>query len=600
MRDFLKNVLATVVGLFLFAALGLGGLIVLVAIAANLSKEEDTRVVENKSILLFDLSLTIRDAPPVTNPGRLLQDALSGSTIDPSLTLRDTLQAIRAAAQDEQIVGLYLRGDLGSGANNYATLLEVRQALQEFRKSGKPILAYDTAWTEQDYFLGSLASSVTVHPLGSVELNGFRAETPFFAAALQKYGIGVQTPRAGEFKAAVEPFTRNERSPADRQQTQKLLSDLWGEYVRQVAGDRKLTPQQLQQMADRQPELLANEAKAAGLVERLAYPDELLPDLRQLTGEEKDEETTSFRHVTLAEYIQQSDDEAADRNQIAVVYAEGNIVSGQGDVGEIGGDRLAQQIRTLRDDDDVKAIVLRVNTPGGGAIASDQVAREVKLTRGVKPIIASMGGLAASGGYQISAYANQIFASPTTITGSIGVFGLIPNVQQLANNNGITWDVVKTGQFADIETISRPKTPQELALIQRSVDQIYNNFLNTVADSRELPRQRVAEIAQGRVWSGLEAKRIGLVDELGGLDAAIQAAAKAAQLKQWTVRDYPRGRSLEGLLFRQLLEQESIAARHQAPFTEAWQHIQTELHSFNRMNDPLGVYTRLPFLIRID
>jgi protease-4 len=277
-----------------------------------------------------------------------------------------------------------------------------------------------------------------------------------------------------------------------------------------------------------------------------------------------------------------------------VIYAQGEIVSGSGGIGKIGGDSLTSLLRELRLDENVKAVVLRVNSPGGSATASAQIAREVMLTKQKKPVIVSMGSYAASGGYQISTYANQIFAAPSTITGSIGVFGMLPNVKALANKNGITWDVVKTGRFADSNSISRPRTPEELAILQRMVDQRYEQFLAIVAESRPISSQKVAEIAQGRVWSGIAAKSLGLVDQLGGLEAAIQAAVDAAKLgNDWQLQEYPQGSALDVRLFRRVLEGQSPSAPD--AFSTQMQKLQADLKVLQSMNDPLGIYSRLPF-----
>jgi protease IV len=615
MRDFFKYVFASFLGLILFCTVGLGGLFVLL-IALSTAAQNDTAAVEDKTILAFDLSMDITDKQSNSGPGNVLGSALSGDS-STSIALRSVLTALEAAANDDRIVGLYLYGNISpsSSGSGFATLREVREALEAFRETGKPIFAYEMSWTERDYYLTSVANTVVLNPSGLMEMNGFRAETPFFAGALQKYGIGIQVLRAGQYKSFVEPFVRTNRSPEDRQQTQKLLADLWGEFLTTTAASRRLTPSKIQAIADNSAVLLAKEAQTAGLVDKVAYADEVIAELQKLTGEPKSEptdpddledleETVAYRRISVPDYaeIALEDSEKSSRNRIAVVYAEGDIVSGDGSDVRIGGDALARQIRALRMDDQVKAIVLRVNSPGGSAIAANLVTREVKLTADVKPVIVSMGSVAASGGYEISAYANKIFASPNTVTGSIGVFSLLPNVQQLANQNGVTWDVVKTGRYADIETISRPKTPQELALEQRIVDQIYDEFIGRVAEARSLPRQRVAEIAQGRVWSGAEAKRIGLVDELGGLEDAIQAAADQAKLgTDWQLDEYPKTRSFGLRLIEGVFSHHATRSlAHLDPITLGLLNLQDDLQTLQSMNDPLGVYTRMSFTPKID
>jgi protease-4 len=379
-----------------------------------------------------------------------------------------------------------------------------------------------------------------------------------------------------------------------------------------VGKSRKVSPQQLQAIADNQGLLLASEALERGLVDKVGYFDQVLGQLKQLTGEDKEEKT--FRQISLTNYTEVPGKslgvERNSKNQIAVVYAEGDIVDGQGGIGEVGGDRFARMFRKLRQDEDVKAVVLRVNSPGGSATASEVIQREVRLTHQVKPVVVSMGDYAASGGYWIATDVNRIFAEPNTITGSIGVFGLLLNVQELANNNGITWDVVKTGRYADTQTISRPKSPQELALYQRSVDRIYNLFLSKVASGRKLPQQKVAQIAQGRVWSGMAAKEIGLVDEIGGLDAAIQYAAKLAKLgDDWELQEYPEARTFAERFLGQLAgdvrstvggDRTSGQLPVPDPLTAEFHKLREEIAILQAMNDPRGVYARLPFTLKIN
>ncbi|BAU11010.1 signal peptide peptidase SppA, 67K type [Leptolyngbya sp. NIES-3755] len=600
MRDFLKQTLATLLALFIFLGVSVGGLLLLLISISIMASRDSAPTVRDKSVLVFDLSQTIGDAPSSASTRDVLNDALVGSRPN-TLTLRSVLTSIDEAAKDNRIVGIYLKGGTGN-STGYATLREVRQALERFKTSGKRIVAYDVDWQEREYYLASIADTIAVNPIGGLELNGLSSEGLFFARALQRFGIGVQVTRVGRFKSAVEPFLQNRRSAADREQTRRLLGDIWTDFLSTTGKSRNLTPKQLQAIADRSGQLEPDDAIKEKLVDRTAYTDEVIADLKKLTGE--DDETKSFRQINLSTYSRVANDRndsRTSRNKIAIVYAEGEIVNGQGGAGQIGGDRLARQLRELRLDEDVKAVVLRVNTPGGSATASDIIQREVILTNKEKPVIVSMGNVAASGGYWISTYASQIFAEPTTITGSIGVFGRILNVQQIANQNGVTWDVVKTGRFADSQTVSRPKTPEELKIIQASVDRIYDQFLTKVANSRKLEKSRVAEIAQGRVWSGAQAKSIGLVDELGGLEAAIRSAAEKANLgDNWQIDEYPRPRSFEERLIETLtgaVVGESKPAID--PLTSEMKKVQAQIESLKAMNDPKDVYLRLPFDLSI-
>ena len=599
MRDFFKYTFATLTGLVLFVTLGVAGFAVLVFAIASSSREPEPQV-EKDSVLTLNLAQEITDSSASAQPSALLGAALSGESPSNAVSLRSVLQSLHHAATDDRIKGLLLYGSIepaGSGSG-FATLREVRQALEAFRASGKPIFAYDDGqWQEKDYYLASTANTVLQSPNALLEINGFSAQTMFYGGALQKYGVGIQVLRVGKFKSAVEPFLRSNSSPEAKVQTQALLSDLWNEFLTTAAKSRKLTPQRLQTIADQQATLLPDQAKAAGLIDRIAYEDEVVTELQKLTGEKQGGE--DLRQINLSEYADAiaKTTQVRSSNHLAVVYAEGDIVSGEGNVGQIGGDRLARQIRKLRLDDDVKAIVLRVNSPGGSASASALVAREIELTRKVKPFMVSMGTYAASGGYEISTNATQIFAEPTTITGSIGVFGLLPNVQTIANKNGITWDTIKTGRFADGDTISRPKTPQELAIAQRVTDRIYDQFISLVAESRRLPKPKVAEIAQGRVWSGVQAHKIGLVDQLGGLEDAIKAAAHAAKISEWQIDEYPKPRSLEEQLSR-LFSGRSVQTPTN-PLTQELHNLGSDLTALQAMNDPLNVYSRLMFDLRI-
>ena len=569
-------------------------------VIATASKDTGPQV-KDKSVLVFDLSQNITDSRPSSSAREIVSGALSGDEND-TITLHTVLDTIDHATQDPKIIALYLHGSSGNNASGFATLKEVRKALTRFKATGKKIYAYDVDWREREYYLASVANTIVVNPIGQLEINGLSSESMFYAGALQKFGVGVQVTRVGKYKSAVEPYLLTKRSPANKEQTEKLLGDLWGEFLATTSKDRKMTVQQVQKIADSQGILSPQEAQKNGLADKVAYSDEISAELKTLTGE--DEENKSFRQVTLKTYAKIAEDRPKKRNakqQVAVIYADGEIVNGQGTAGQVGGDRLARQLRDLRLDEDVKAVVLRVNSPGGSATASEIIQRELVLTRKVKPVVVSMGDVAASGGYWISTYADRIFAEPNTITGSIGVFGLQPNIQKLANQNGLTWDVVKTGRFADSQTISRPKTPEELELVQRSVNKVYDQFLTKVSDSRKLQKSKVAEIAQGRVWSGSEAKSLGLVDELGGLEDAVKEAANRAKLgDDWQLEEYPKTSTLEEQLLGRFFKGEETRATPSDPLTSEFKKIQADLASLRAMNDPRGVYVRLPFNLRAD
>ncbi|WP_016950395.1 signal peptide peptidase SppA [Anabaena sp. PCC 7108] len=611
MNNFLKQTFASLIGsllgLTIFSGIGTLGLLFLVIVAAT-SKDAGPQV-KDKSMLVFDLSMKITDSEPSSS--KFLQKTLTGTNED-SITLRKVVETLEKAQRDPRIVGVYIDATKSSptGGLGYASLKEIRQALDKFQASGKKIVAYGSDWNEKEYYLSSVANNIVLNPVGLMEINGLSSQPMFLAGALEKYGVGVQVVRVGKFKGAVEPFILDKLSPENRQQTQKLLDDIWGEWRTSVGKSRKIKPEKLQAIADNQAILEATSAKASGLVDQVAYIDEVVNDLKKLTTNDKD--AKSFRQINISDYAEVRDQsigtERNSDNKIAIVYAEGEIVDGSGEDGQIGGDRFAKIFNKIRQDQNVKSVVLRINSPGGSASAAEVIQREIKLTRQVKPVIVSMGDVAASGGYWIASDSNRIFAEPNTITGSIGVFGVLFNGQKLGNNNGITWDTVKTAQYADNQTVSRPKSPQELALYQRSVNRIYNMFLNKVAQGRKLPQQKVAEIAQGRVWSGTAAKQIGLIDEIGGLNAAIEYAAKQAKLgNDWELKEYPRVTTFEERFFGRKLEEaqaklgiEKTQIKPINPLLAEFEKFQQEISILNKMNDPQGIYARLPFNLKID
>ncbi|MEA5579504.1 signal peptide peptidase SppA [Anabaena sp. UHCC 0451] len=611
MKNFLKQIFASVIGsllgLTIFSGIGTLGLLFLV-IAATTSKDTGPKV-KDKSMLVFDLSMKITDSQPSSND--FLQKTLAGVDED-RITLRKVIETLEKARRDPRIVGIYIDATKSGTTSSlgYASLKEIRQALDKFRTSGKKIVAYGTDWNEKEYYLSSVANNIVLNPVGLMEINGLSSQPIFLTGALQKYGIGVQVVRVGKFKGAVEPFVLDKLSSENREQTQKLLDDVWGEWRNSVGTSRKIPPQKLQAIANNQAILEANTAKSNGLIDQVAYQDQVVADLKKLTASDKDDQ--NFRQINITDYAEVSGKsmgiERNSENKIAVVYAEGEIVDGKGEDGQIGGDRFAKIFSKIRQNEDVKSVVLRINSPGGSATASEIIQREIKLTRQVKPVIVSMGDVAASGGYWIASDSNRIFAEPNTITGSIGVFGVLFNGQKLGNNNGITWDTVKTSQFADNQTVSRPKSPQELALYQRSVNRIYNMFIDKVAQGRKLPQQKVAQIAQGRVWSGASAKLIGLVDEIGGLNVAIEYAAKQAKLgNNWEIEEYPQVKSLEERFLGRKLQAaqaklgiERTKIQPANPLLAEFEKLQQEILILQKMNDPQGIYARLPFNLKID
>ena len=603
MKNFFTSMLGALVALLIFA----GGAFVLVigfvgAIAAMGGGEKATAELERGAYVVFDLSTNITDAPPPIDFGSL------GVAQDDHLQLRTVTRALRAAAKDERIAGVFITGGLrpASYGSGYAALSEVRAGIAAVKAAGKPVLAYLTTATTKDYYLASAASEVAIDPYGVIMMSGLASEPMFYAGAFEKYGVGVQVTRVGKYKSAVEPFTRTSMSPENRDQIQKLLNDIWDGILADIAPSRGTTAAQLQAIVDREGFIRPEQAKDGQLVDRIAYRDEVYDELKAKTGRAGSKQP--FKQIGLADYARLSKDiadvpakalEAAvsgsGKGRVAVVYAEGEIVDGEGDADEVGGTRFSRELRKLRLDDGVKAVVLRVNSPGGSASASETIQREIRLMKKVKPVVVSMGSYAASGGYWIAAYGDRIFAEPTTITGSIGVFGVQFDVKKLSGDFGLTFDTVKTGKFADLISITRPKSDEELAVFQRMVDWIYGEFIGKVAEARKIKREVVEKIAQGRVWSGAEAKNLELVDELGGLDAAIAYAVAQAKLgPNYRLVEYPHPKELFEAV-QELIEK--IAPNNvRAPGLagKLAERIEREVRVLRTFNDPQGVYARLP------
>mgnify|MGYP002777009057 CR=1 FL=1 len=598
MGQFTKQIFASCLGslaaLFLLLILGTGGILALLFAGAG---QNNGPSVDNKSMLVFDLSTTIQDTEPASTLAQAFQNN------NTSLTLRQVLESITKAKDDSRISGIFLYGKGGIDQSGYATLSEIRQALADFKKSGKKILAYDVEWSEKEYYLGSIADQIMINPLGTVEFNGLSVQPLFYAGALDKFGVGVQVVRVGSYKSAVEPYTRQNMSPESRQQIRTLLDSVWGDFLTQVSSSRQINRAKLQAIADNQGILKPQAAKQAGLVDKIAYFDEVLAQLKEITGEPKQEDQ-SFRQISLESYTNGvlTSANQNNNNKIAVLYADGTIVDGAGEANEVGGDRYARELRQLRDNDEIKAVILRINSPGGSATASDIILREINRLSEKKPVIVSMGDVAASGGYWIATGGKRIFADKSTITGSIGVFGILFNLQKIGNNNGLTWDSVKTGQLADLGTNVRPKTEKELQIYQNFVNEIYNLFINKVSKSRKLPESKVREIAQGRVWSGQDALKIGLVDEIGGLEEAIQYTVKTAKLENnWSLEEYPNRKTWEEKFFNRLFGTKiSDFTPASAQLTQDVLKLKDELIIFKSFNDPRGIYTRLPFYLRIE
>ncbi len=586
MKAFLKQVLAVLVALSLFF------FALLVLLVLMLGSREIARTVEPKTLLTLDLGVPIGDRPPREEFSDLLDNAMQGRSRS-AYTLREVVTAIDRAAGDSRIAGLYLKGQVARSGyrSGWAALREVREAIQRFRNSGKPVITWQESMDEATLYVISPANRILLHPLGMVEFNGLAAEVLYFRDAFDRYGVGVQAVREGKYKSAVEPFVSNRMSEASRTQLAALLGDLSREMISAIAASRGLEPGQLDDLVQRQGLVMADEARRLGLVTALGYYDVVLARLRKLTG--TGEGKPIERRLDVADYFDTLKDSGSAR--VAVIYLEGTIVSGK-DPREVGAERLARLLRKAREDAKVKAVVLRINSPGGSATAADIIEREVRLFRKRKPLVVSMGTVAASGGYWVAAPADEIWVEPNTITGSIGVFGLFFNLQQLAGEHGVRREVVRTGPFADFQSLFRAKSPEELDRMRQLVDRVYDGFLQRVAQGRGMQRDRVEALAQGRIWSGRQALALGLADHEGGLREAIASAARRAQLKSYRILEYQRAESWADLLLRALgLAPEERDARD-SDLESLWRGLR---QSLRLARDPRGVHARLPFDLSI-
>jgi len=592
----------------------LGGplLLLLILIIASLSTSVRTKhlvSIERNSVLVFDLSVNVTDSPEHASSDNPFDNAFGGDNTK-SVTLRNLTTALKKAAKDDRIKALFIEGsfDPAEFGTGYACLTELRQAIVDFEntKDHKKVYAYLEAPTTRDYYIASAATSIYMNPYGEMEMPGLAVIKSYYKDALDKWGIGVQVTRHGKYKSAVEPFIVDKMSDADREETQRLIDDLWGDFVTAVTTSRKVDPVAFQQLVDADGYILPEHAKAAYLVDQLGYFGDVLNDLGKLYPSSAYAKIPlPFQQVAIGDYINAGrtprlPGERASDNEVAILYLEGEIVDGWGDLTNIGGDRFASELRSLAKDDDVKAVVLRVNSPGGSAFASEEIQHEIRALNVKKPVVVSMGNYAASGGYWVSTYSDRIFAEPSTITGSIGVFGMFFDVQKAANYLGLTFDTAKTGAYADFETISRPKTDQELQLAQARVDDLYGKFLDKVAASRHIPRDGdngIDTIAQGRVWAGSEALNLKLVDEIGGLDKAIDYAVGKAKLTpgDYHIAEYPAKVSFAdtlALLFNN--REEPVSKAKPDIFTQQYLKMKSDLKTLQEFNDPAGAYARMP------
>ena len=504
--------------------------------------------------------------------------------------MNDILRNIERAKTDPNIKGIYM--ELSSIPTSTATLQEIRNKLIEFKESGKFLVTYGESYSQSAYYMASIADKIFINPEGALDLHGMASQITFYKHLFDKLDIEMQIVRGpnNRFKSAVEPYFLDKMSEANREQMDKLLGTVWGQILLGISQSRNISVEQLNQIADNLDTYFdANKALEYGLVDNLYYKDQVLEELKGLTGSNKD-----INAIGNANYAKSYKDKNLSKNEVAIIYASGQIFDGKGNEEQnIYSENLSKTIRKAREDENVKAVVLRVNSPGGSAVASAIIGRELDLTKQVKPVIVSMGNYAASGGYWISAKADYIFADPTTLTGSIGVFGTVPNLQGFLNDKvGLTFDVAKTNENADFGTLSQPLTEFQYGKLQEMVVKTYNDFTSRVAEGRGLTQTYVDSIGQGRVWAGADAIKIGLVDQLGDMEDAIAYAVQKAELgSDYKVTEWPKQKDFFTRMMESMNESDKLDAAMKQKMGVYYNYLQ----GLDNLQKNTGIQARLPF-----
>ena len=586
MKQFLKFTLATIVGVIITTLLGI--LILFGVIGAIAGSKESVTTLKPNSVYEIKLEGNLIDRSEDDPFSAAFAQAM-GKTAEKSMGLDDLLANIEKAKNDANIVGIYLNG--GSLSGGFASLKEIRNALIDFKKSGKFIVAYADNYSQKDYYLVSVANKILINPQGMLELKGLSAQTMFFKNTLDKLGIEMQIVKVGTYKSAVEPLITTKMSDANREQVTVYMGSIWKTFLTEVSAARKISVEKLNAYADEMLMFQPTEkAKQYGLVDGLVYADEADSILKTFVkGLEKDKEVTLVKHSAMTKL---PDTSKYDKNKVAVIYAVGEITDAAGE-GIVAKD-LIKTINDVAKDSAVKAVVLRVSSPGGSAYASEQIWHALYKLKAKKTLIVSMGDYAASGGYYISCMADKIVAQPNTITGSIGIFGVIPNISGLNEKLGLTYDGVKTNKMSDAITVNRKFTPEERDLMQNYVNRGYELFVKRCADGRKMKTEQIKAIAEGRVWTGEDAIKNGLVDKIGGLNDAIAFAVTKAKLKTYNVSEYPEKETFESKFMK------SFGDDVETRFLKAQLGEQYKLFKQVRNLDKInGIQARLPYDLNI-
>jgi len=584
---FLGNVAATIVGIFVFCMLFFFGILFIVAIFGDDSKLSD---VKENSILELNIEDITQDYG-----GKFSYDDLGYFEANHD-GLTDIIRAIEAATLDTNIKGISI---LNTTVNlGIAQTKELRDVLESFKKSGKFIVAYANGYSQKDYYLSSVANTIYLNPVGDFDFKGLSTEVMYFKDFQDKTGFKMEVIRHGKFKSAVEPFLLNKMSPENREQISTFLHSIWNAMVVDIATSRKVTVTQLNAIASNMLARTPEMAKNAKLIDKIAYEDEYDNDINKLLKLDKDTEYSRVKITDYATDIATSSSNEDSSNKIAVIYAQGEIGSGEGDLEVVGELSMRRSLKEAREDENIKAVVLRINSPGGSALTSELIWREIEITKKAKPVIVSMGNLAASGGYYIACNANKIFAEASTITGSIGVFGVLPNVSEITKKYGINTELVKTHENAANYSLFEPMNENFKKFTQEGVENIYKIFVTRVATGRKMTFEQVDAIAQGRVWAGSDALKLGLVDKIGGLDKALEYACQLVKIKEYSKVEYPIfQKSFEDFLGKSGIP--FLKSRENLIKGEIGEENYRVLQQIKKVNSYKGTQTLLPFEINI-
>jgi protease IV len=587
--NFLKNVLATIVGLFLFCMLFFFGIIILGALFGG----DDKIVVKDNSVLELNLEKVTNDYGGKYNYEDMpfLNEKGTGEG------LTDILRAIETAATDDKIKGIsILNSTLNLGV---AQTKALRDELEKFKKSGKFVLSYGNVISQKEYYLNSVANTVYINPVGDLDFKGLSSEVMYFKDFQNKTGIQMEVIRHGKYKSAVEPFLTNKMSPENREQITAFLNSIWSSVVADIAKSRNVSVEKLNAVANdllaRTPEM----AKSNKLVDVVAYEDVYHNDIKKRLKIADDEDYNTVDVMDYAKDIAATV-EFSTKDKIAIIYAQGEIGSGEGDLNTVGEGSMRRALQEARKDEDIKAIVLRVDSPGGSALTSDLIWREIELTKKVKPVVVSMGNLAASGGYYIACNANKIFAESSTITGSIGVFGMLPNLSQISDRYGLNTEIVETHKNASGYSVFEPLDNDFRNFTQEGVENIYKTFVTRVATGRKMTFEQVDAIAQGRVWSGSDALKLGLVDTIGGLDDALAYAASLTKTNDYDTVSYPE---FEKSFFDELEESGFVSilkSRETLLKEELGEEGYQMINQIKKMNARKGMQVIMPYELKIN